>query len=499
MALHGHGDDPAAARAWGRRMAPPGWEVVAPGGPSGADGVRSWFSTGPRGADPEDLGRSLDRLAHLVGSVRATGRPVVVAGFSQGGALALASLRHPDRPLADAVVAVCSFLPEGDDAAVPAHGARSADWGPTRPPALVVAAVDDEEVPAFLGEDAAAVLDAEGHDVTVRTVAGGHEVADAVADDVRHWIADTLVDGVRLSLQLPVDRVDAGAELVSGPAVAELAAAYERAGADAAFVTDHPAPDLRWLAGGGHHALEPTVALAVAATSTRHLLLHTNVYVLPYRNPFLAAKALASLDVVSGGRLVVGVAAGYLRPEFDALGADFERRGAALDEALELLPRIWSGEAVASEGAGHRARSVTALPRPAHRPHPPIWVGGNGDAALRRAVGRAQGWSPMPTPDGLDRVVRTAAIRDHSELAGRMERARELCEEQGRAEPLTVCFTPFATAAYLRDPDRGLAPLADEVHRLEAMGVDWVALSVPGLTRREVADRAAALVAAVRR
>jgi probable F420-dependent oxidoreductase len=497
VALHGHGDDPASARAWGRRMAPAGWEVVAPGAPTGPDGVRSWFATGPRGADAGDLDRSLDRLAHLVDSVRASGRRVVVAGFSQGGALALASLRRPGATRPDALVAVCAFLAEAEGDVV----AATAPGGGSHPvvPVLVVGGEADEDVPAFLGEDAAAVLAAEGHEVTVRTVPGGHEVGAATADDARHWITESLADGVRLSVQLPVDRVDAGAELVSGAAVADLAAAYEQLGADAAFVTDHPAPDARWLAAGGHHALEPTVALAVAATSTRHLLLHTNVYVLPYRNPFLAAKALASVDVVSGGRLVAGVAAGYLRPEFDALGADFDARGAALEESLTLLPRIWAEDAIASEGSGHRARAVTALPRPAHRPHPPLWVGGNSAAALRRAVTLAQGWSPLPTPDGLERAVRTTAIRSHADLAARLAQARELCESTGRTEPLTICFAPFSLGGYLRDPVGGLAPLAEEVRALAELGVDWVTLTVPGLTRREVIDRAGALLAACRR
>lgn len=492
VVLHGHGDEPASARSWGRRMAPPGWEVVAPGAPPGPDGVRSWFSTGPRGVVGDELERSLDRLAHLVDTIRSSGRTVAVAGFSQGAALALALLRSPDRPRPDAVVALCSFLAEGRG-----HGPAPSPAA-VPPPVLVVGGDSDEVVPAFLGEDAAAVLAAEGCDVTVRTVPGGHEVASSTADDARHWLVDVLATGVRVSLQLPVDRVDTGAELVSGGAIADLAAAYEQLGADAAFVTDHPAPDDRWLGAGGHHALEPTVALAVAAAATRHLLLHTNVYVLPYRNPFLAAKALASVDVVSGGRLVVGVAAGYLRPEFDALGAPFEERTDRLEEALELLPRIWAGETVVGEGRGWAARSATVLPRPAHRPHPPLWVGGNSPAALRRAVTMAQGWSPFPTSEGLARTARTVSIASVDELRRRLVQARELCDEVGRTEPLTTCFAPFSLAGYLADPAGGLEPLVDEVAELAGLGVDWVTLTVPGLARREVIDRAAELLAALR-
>ena len=495
VALHGHGDDPGSARRWGRRIAPSAWEVVAPGAPRDPDGTRRWFPTGPRGADGDALRRSADRIGRLVSELRADGRPVVVVGFSQGGAMALALATSGVQP--DAVVSICGFLADVDDddwidqlTAVPGSG-------PHRPPTLVLSGSQDDAVPAFLGQDAAAVLTGHDRAVTSVVVDGGHEVTAEMSDRARAWIDRVLVRGVRVSLGLPVERVDTGAELVSGEAIADLAALYERSGFHAAFVTDHPAPDDRWLAGGGHHAMEPTVALAIAASSTHRLLLHTNVYVLPYRNPFLAAKALASLDVVSGGRLIAGVAAGYLRPEFEALGVDFDDRTDRLEDALRLLPRIWAESGVSAAGPGYTARSVSAEPRPWHRPHPPIWVGGNSPAALRRAVHHAQGWSPFPTPGGMERGVRTSAITSLSGLAERLVGARELCREVGRTEPLTVCFVPFALADYHQDPDRGLAALFDEVAELEDLGVDWVALSVPGLTRAEIRDRSAELAGAL--
>jgi alkanesulfonate monooxygenase SsuD/methylene tetrahydromethanopterin reductase-like flavin-dependent oxidoreductase (luciferase family) len=136
---------------------------------------------------------------------------------------------------------------------------------------------------------------------------------------------------VRFSLQLPTDRVVSGDEFVSGPAVAEMAREIEAAGFDACFVTEHPFPPRRWLESGGHHALEPYVALSFAAAATTTLRLQTNIAVLPYRSPWLTAKAAASLDVLSGGRLILGVAAGYLRGEFEALGADFDGRNERAD------------------------------------------------------------------------------------------------------------------------------------------------------------------------
>lgn len=506
IALHGHGDEPSSAREWGRGVAPPGWEVVAPGAARGEDGVRSWFPTGPRGVAPGDLRRAVGRVADIVERVRRSGRRVVVVGFSQGGAVALSLAAHG--VAADAVVGICTFLPEvhAPDGGTGANGSGahgSAGNGSggngaarvgggttlTGKRMLVISTEGDEDVPAFFGEDAAAHLRAEGHVAESVVLPGGHRVTEEVQRHAAAWLSGALRPGPRVSLGLPTDRVERGPELVSGAAVAELSAWYERLGFHALFVTDHPAPDDRWLAAGGHHALDPTGVLSAAAVVTSRIRLHTNVFVLPYRNPFLAAKSLATIDVLSGGRLIVGAAAGYLRPEFDALGADFEDRAARLDEALDLLPRIWSGQSVGDEGSGWRARGATSLPETVQRPHPPIWVGGNSIAAMRRAAAHAQGWCPFPTPMGVT-GLRTAEIADIDALKGRMSTFREVCEEHGRAEPLTVCFVPFSLQKYLEDPGSGLAPMLEEIAELSEMGVDWVALMVPGSSRAEVRARA---------
>ncbi len=488
VALHGHHDDPASARAWAERMAPGGWEILALAAPADEHGARSWFSTGPRGADGADLTRAVGRVRDVAVRVRSGGRPVVVAGFSQGAAVALEVAARVDE--VDAVVAICAFMAESE-----AEGDRRHLGGGA--PLLVIGGEQDDQVPAFMASDAASLFSAAGRRVELQLLEMGHRIDEIASAAVRDWLERSLSAGVRVSLGLPVERVGAGPELVSGRALTDLAAAYERFGFHAAYVTDHPAPDDRWLAGGGHHALEPTVALAVAAAATRRLLLHTNVYVLGYRNPFLAAKALATLDVVCDGRLIIGVAAGYLRPEFDALGVDFDHRGRRLDEALELLPRIWSDAGVATEGSGYRARAVTSLPHPVQRPHPPIWVGGNSTAAMRRAVRHGQGWSPLPTSAGVERALRTAPVPDLVALGARMQMMSELCEEAERAEPMSVCFVPFSLPHYLADPDAGLAPLVQEVEELAEMGVDWVALMVPGTTRNAVIDHAGALGAAL--
>ncbi len=482
VALHGHDDDEVKTRRWAAELAPPGWRVLTPSAPGDHGRERSWFASGPRGADHSSLAESRELITSVVAAAAANG-PVVLAGFSQGAAMALAvdeieGLR--------AVVGLCPFLPEADDLDLGAGA-----------PALLLPGARDEVVPAFLGEDAGAAMAAAGREVTVATHSGGHAPAGVSIARARSWLATKLPSRMQISMGLPVDRVHNGAEFVSGDAITELAVAYEGFGIDAAYVTDHPAPDDRWLHAGGHHALEPTVALSLAMAATDTLLAHTHVYVLGYRNPFLSAKALGSLDVLSGGRLIVGVAAGYLRAEFAALGAEFDRRGEVLDETLALLPRIWSEDSVATEGPGFDARSVTALPRPAQRPHPPIWVGGNSVRAMRRAVRHAQGWSPFPTPDGLDRATRTASIATTSDLRERIDRLDELCELEGRPDRPTICFSPFSLGQYVTNPEDSLAVLAQEVAELWDLGVDWLSLTVPGTARAEVVHRVGALADAL--
>ena len=295
---------------------------------------------------------------------------------------------------------------------------------------------------------------------------------------------------MRFSVQLPTDQVSHGAEFVSGEAVAELARAVEDAGFDACFVTDHPFPGDRWLAAGGHHSLDPFVALAFAAAATARLRLQTNVLVLPYRNPFLVAKAAATLDVLSGGRVILGVAAGYLKSEFAALGADFEARNDAADEALRAMKLAWQQDGVQLAGRGFDARGNTMLPRPAQKPHPPLWVGGNSRRAIRRAVELGDGWIPFPTQSHSAPHLRTAALETLADLEERVGYLREHARAVGRAAPLEIGFMPFGADMFSRDPldpARFLASLRE----LEALGVSWVMLSFPCESRAEYRERVA--------
>ena len=287
---------------------------------------------------------------------------------------------------------------------------------------------------------------------------------------------------MRVSIALPTDRVEAADEFVTGDAVGEMAAAAEDAGYDGCFVTDHPAPDARWLAAGGHHALDPMVALSFAAAATTRLRLQTHILVLPYRNPLLAAKSVLSLDVLSGGRVILGVAPGYLKPEFSALGVDFDERNELTDEAIEVMRLVWSEDEVVYEGRRFRTRGTTMRPRPASEPHPPIWVGGNSRAAIRRAVDHGDGWVPFPNPQAAARAVRTPTLSSVDELAERIDHARDYAEEVGREAPLDICCAPF-TLDWRASGDFDPARVVDELAQMAELGVTWTTVGVPGRDR----------------
>ncbi|HZS04243.1 MAG TPA: LLM class F420-dependent oxidoreductase [Blastocatellia bacterium] len=138
--------------------------------------------------------------------------------------------------------------------------------------------------------------------------------------------------------------------------------------------------------------LDPAVALSHIAAHTTRLRLGTGVIILPQRNPVVLAKELASLDVVSKGRLIFGLGAGYLEPEFRAVGAPFEERGAVTDEAIEAIKALWTMEKPAYEGRFFSFGGIDAQPRPVQKPHPPIVVGGMSRRGARRAARYGNGW-----------------------------------------------------------------------------------------------------------
>ena len=156
-----------------------------------------------------------------------------------------------------------------------------------------------------------------------------------------------------------------------------------------------------------------TVAtLGFLAAATRHVRLLSYVYVVPYRHPLVTAKAFATLDALSGGRVILGVGAGHLKGEFETLGVDFARRGKLLDEAIDVIAAAFTEEFPSHRGAAWSVRDMGQRPRPVQQPRPPIWVGGSTRPALRRAAERGDGWLPQGVPEmGMPAAIEI--IRTH--------------------------------------------------------------------------------------
>ena len=143
-------------------------------------------------------------------------------------------------------------------------------------------------------------------------------------------------------------------------------------------------------------ALEQLTLMSFIAAKTERLRLVTSVMVLPHRNPVVTAKMLASIDVLSKGRVTVGVGVGWMREEFEALGApDFDRRGAVSNEYLEIFKTLWTQDVASFDGEFYRFGNLRCEPHPVQKPHPPIWIGGHSRAALKRTARYGNGWHPV--------------------------------------------------------------------------------------------------------
>jgi probable F420-dependent oxidoreductase len=244
-----------------------------------------------------------------------------------------------------------------------------------------------------------------------------------------------------LSVTLPIDWIQFGDEFIGQQAIVELAQAAEKAGFWSGTVTDHPVPSYRWLDHGGHYAQDPFVVLSMAAAVTAKLRLQTNIVVLPYRNPFVTARAVSSLDVFSGGRFVFGIGAGYLKPEYKALGVDFDSRNDLMDEYIRAMKLAWTGEDFAFEGTGYTAVGNRMLPTPIQKPHPPLLIGGNSKRALRRTAEFGDAWHPFFVPKIVTDTSRTASIQTDDEIRAAIDYMQDHCAKIGRKTPPDVILS----------------------------------------------------------
>jgi len=236
---------------------------------------------------------------------------------------------------------------------------------------------------------------------------------------------------------------------------------YKRSGTEVAMT-----PGMQWL--------DPIVTLSMIAAVTERIRLGTSVYVLPYRDPVTLAAELAALDVLSDGRFIFGIGVGWMREEFEAIGVPPSERGARTDEHLEALKVLWTQDPASFHGRFTRFDDIVLATTPRTEGGPPIWVGGNTDAGLRRSLRLGSGWHgfevfPDEIADVKDRLARLGEEvgRDPSELA--LSVARGLMPP-GREEQSFI-------------PDRRMLgasadAIVDELGRYERAGVEMVLIQI---------------------
>ncbi len=248
---------------------------------------------------------------------------------------------------------------------------------------------------------------------------------------------------------------------------ASVARAAEQAGFDSVWTAEHvvlpdpqvpeaPIPPQMPL-------LDPAVTLSYVAAHTRTIRLATGIIILPQRNPLVLAKELASVDVLSAGRLIFGIGAGYLEAEFEAIGACFDDRGETTNEYIEAIRALWTQEKPRFEGRRVSFGGIDAQPRPIQKPHPPIVVGGMSPPALRRASRYGNGWYGF----AIDLDTTGRCVAGLREAQQRFERPAEL-------GPLEISVTPSGALD------------ADVVSRFEDLGVDRLVLLALGGNAQEL-------------
>ena len=225
-------------------------------------------------------------------------------------------------------------------------------------------------------------------------------------------------------------------------------------------------------AGSGEY-LEQLTVLSYLAGQTQRIRLVTSVIIVPHRNPLVAAKALATLDVLSKGRLVVGVGVGWMKEEFDTLGIPpFAERGAVTDEYLRAFKELWTSDDPTFNGDYCSFANIDFLPKPAQRPHPPIWVGGESRRAMRRTARLGNGWYPIASNPQFP-------MGAPQQLQAGLERLRSFCDAEGR-DPAEIDIVYRSHTMELTDerpagerpPFIGNAEeLAADIRQFEALGV----------------------------
>ena len=251
----------------------------------------------------------------------------------------------------------------------------------------------------------------------------------------------------------------------------------EEAGLDSVWVTDHVIVPRDVDVIYREHMLDPLAMLPWLAAVTERLLIGTSVLILPYRSPIPVAKLLASVDVLSGGRLIVGAAIGWLEGEFAALGVPFKERVSRSEEALTLMRTLWTEERPEIETARHRLAGVQVSPMPLRRPRPPLWIGGMSEGALRRVARLGDGWHATAATPETFRQGKQSVMKFWKEAGREGEPEWSL-----RIPILVTGVHEWAVDAKLlrgRHAIRGTAKqVAGQLAEYQRLGVSHVALEV---------------------
>lgn len=272
--------------------------------------------------------------------------------------------------------------------------------------------------------------------------------------------------------------------------LAEIARTADRAGFAYIATCDHVAVPHRLAAGMGTVWYDPVATLGFLAGITERVRLMSHVAVVGLRHPLLTAKQYATLDRLSGGRLILGVGAGHVPEEFDAVGADFAGRGAVLDESIDALrAALGPDEYPEHHGARYDFSGLGQLPRPVQR-QVPLWVGGSSPAAVRRAAERGDGWLPQGDPrDRLPgQIARIRTLREAAGVTGPIEIG-------AITEPLYVGEPGWATGR--RTLSGEPEAVAESLRGYAAMGVDQIQVRFRSRSRTELTDQMAAFAADV--
>lgn len=261
---------------------------------------------------------------------------------------------------------------------------------------------------------------------------------------------------------------------VTGADQTRLARCAEAQGYDMISVPEHFIIPNEHVELSGAHYFHAAAGQAYYAGATEKILINSSIAILPLQHPIVTAKALSTIDWMSSGRIIATFGVGWLEREFDILGVPFRERGKMADEYLEAIIALWTQDAPSFEGKYVNFKDVAFEPKPFQKPHLPIWMGGDSDAALRRAARFASGWWPFLTKPG-DIADRIDFIRSQPGFTGGEFEVMYGLATSRVGEGHAVVDDPGAR------PGMGAQEMIDALNRLREAGVTMSSVPIPAV------------------